>query len=648
MRHSFRQSVVMVALVTLSSLIFPSISHANPKVYLTSCCGDGATVSILDAMMLMEMGSIPAGTGTTAIAIGPDSMTGYIGLSPAGQGGVVEVVDAMMGTVMMSFPAGNGAAAIAISPDGATGYIANKNDGTVTVFDTAMGEVKVNLSVLPGGACLDASVAPDGSKVYVVCQMTPSGKPSHSVLAVIANNQVVKSISLPGTQPFPGNNLLAITPDGTRAYIAGISTPKKTGYAAIDLASERVLHFFALPAISYGLAVHPMFPHVLFSSGDGVLNYVDADTGAVQGTMNLLSSGKGGVVPFMGGMRVAVASVDDDVVGVADNTDGRLASSISAGAMPQRLVVSKDEMLSLVGTTYTTAIHQFDAVTGQWLADFEGGTAPTGLVLSQDGSMAYVVDQGNPGSGAGSGVMALDMMMMGERAWRIPILGAGSVAIRPDGRAIYVASSSGSITTINTHNGALTHTTSLGKILGSPSQIMSPDNKTLYVAYTQADGSNMLAFMNASTNKITSKISLGSGASSAGIFLAMSPNGKTGYVALTSQSEIAVVDLMHQQLLGTINTGSDVHPACIAIHPNGMSAYAVYNNGVLVVDLTSNTVAGTIPVSGAPQNVAFTADGSMAYVSVVKGQVAVIDTAIARVIEQLPAANTMGVAISKQ
>jgi arabinogalactan endo-1,4-beta-galactosidase len=38
----------------------------------------------------------------------------------------------------------------------------------------------------------------------------------------------------------------------------------------------------------------------------------------------------------------------------------------------------------------------------------------------------------------------------------------------------------------------------------------------------------------------------------------------------------------------------------------------------------------------------------MAYVSVVQGQAAVIDTVIDRVIEQLPASNTVGVMVSKQ
>jgi YVTN family beta-propeller protein len=645
MGHNFRQPAVTVTLAILVFLLIPSTSLANPKVYLTSCCGDGATVSTIQSMTLVEMGFMPAGTGTTAVAMGPDSVTGYIGLSPSGQAGVVEVVDTMLGTVTMTFPAGNGAAAIAISPDGSTGYIANKNDGSVTVFDPATGTIKANLTILAGGACLDAGVSPDGSKAYAVCQVTPTGKASQSVLAIIGSNQVLKAIALPGSKPFPGNNLLAITPDGTRAYIAGISTKKQTGFAAVDLTAERVLHFFALPGTSYGLAVHPMMPKVLFSSGDGVLNYIEAATGKIQGSTSLGSSGRGGVAPYMSGMRVAVASVDDAVVAVIDNTDGRLASSISVGAVPQRVVISKDEMTSLVGTLYTTMVHEFDAVTGQWLADFEGGTAPAAVALSPDASMAYVVDQGMPGSGAGSAILAANTSM-GQRQWRIPIPGASSAAIRPDGRSLYVGSSSGSVSVINTHSGARTHTISLGSITGSPSLAPSPDNHSLYAAYTEANGSNVLSVIATSTNKITTTISLGSGASSAGPFLAISADGTRGYVTLMSQSEIAVVDLVHRQLLETVSVGSGLNPACIAIQPKGMNAYVVASTGVLVFDLASNTVAGTIPVVGTPANVAFTTDGSMAYVSVVNGRAAVIDTAIEQVIEQLPASNTLGVTIS--
>ena len=68
MRLASRKSPLLAILLFL---LLPSISLANPKVYLTSCCGQGATVSIVDSMMLMEMSFMSAGSGTTAVAIGP-------------------------------------------------------------------------------------------------------------------------------------------------------------------------------------------------------------------------------------------------------------------------------------------------------------------------------------------------------------------------------------------------------------------------------------------------------------------------------------------------------------------------------------------------------------------------------------------------
>ena len=649
MSNTFRAHYLFAALVSLAFLLLPAASQAGQKVYLTSCCGNGgATVSVLDAMMDMEMGFIPAQKGTTAIAMAPDNMTAFIGLSANGSN-QVEAVDVMMGTVMMTFPAGNGAAAIAIAPDESAGYIANQNDGSVTIFEPMTGNILGNISVLPGGACLDAAVAPDSSKAYVVCQINPKGKDSQSMLAVISNHQLQHSIALPGTKPFPGNTVLAMSPDGTRAYIAGISTATQTGYAAVNLTKQRVLNFFPLPDMSYGLAVDPMYPQVLFSSGKGVLHYIDAATGTINGTTSLRSSGKGGLVPYMDGMRIAVASVDDDLVAVIDNTDGQLTAQIPTGAAPRRLVVSDDMMTSLAGTTYTTLVHIFDAKTGSWISDFEGGSAPGGVLFSPDGTRAYVVDQGRAeDSGKGSGLSTIDLTMMNERLWKTAIPGASNAVISPDGKAIYVGTSKGSVAAVNPQRGSVRYKVALGSIAGYPGLAVSPDNQKVYASYTLKSGGSALAVIDPATRKITNTISLDSGSSSASPFVALSPDGTRAYVTLSEQNEVAVVDLTKQQLLAMANLGANVNPICIAIHPAGMTAYVVANTGIVVLDLRTNTASGTIPISGSPMNVAFTADGKMAYASVMNGAAAVIDTAIQRVIQQLPVQNTLGVAISAQ
>ena len=238
--------------------------------------------------------------------------------------------------------------------------------------------------------------------------------------------------------------------------------------------------------------------------------------------------------------------------------------------------------------------------------------------------------------------MAIDNMMM-MRMWTMTIPGASSAVVRPDGKTLYVASSSGSISIIKTSNAQLMHTISLGKTNGSPMLLLSSDGSKLYAVYTQANGGNVLSILSTATRKITQTISLGGAASAA--FIALSPNGKVGYVALTSQSQIAMVDLVGNKMLGTASLGTGVDPTGIAVHPNGMTAYLPSSNGVVVFDLVSNTVAGTIAVSGIPQKVGFTADGSMAFVSVKQGQAAVIDTAIDSVIQRLAVTNTVGLTI---
>lgn len=641
MTHIFRKSWGSIAFLCV--LFAASLSFGTDTVYLTTCCGQGATVSSIDAMMLMEMGNIPAQSGTTAVTMSPDNMTAFVGLSTS-SGSMVQAVDVMMGMVMMTFPAGNGPAAIAITPDGTTGYIANQNDGTVTVFNPSTGAVAENIPVVSGGACLDIGVSPDSTKAYVVCQVNQKGNWMH-VLGVIGNNQLLNVIQLPGTQAFPGNNLFAISPDGTSGYVAGLTKGKHFGFAKIDLSAQRLLKFVRLPSMSYGLAVHPMYPNVLFSSGNGVLNYVDANTGQINGTANLRSSGKGGVVPYMGGMRVAVASVDDDLVAVVDDTDGQLTASIPVGARPERVVVSDDEMTSLSGNTYTTVIHEFNASTGTWIADIEGGTAPMGMAFIPNSSMAMIVDQGI--SGSGSGVNLFDTSM-NERIWQVSIPGASNEVMRPDGRVDYVGSTNGNIYAINTKFGSQAGKIALGSILAYPGLAASPDSKTLYATYSQANTGTSLAVISTATKKITNTILLSSTTANSSPFIATSSDGTMAYVVLAGANSIAVVDLTQMQIAATINLGSSVMPSCLALQPNAKSAYVVANTGIVVVDLRANTVAGTIPISGTPQNVSFTSDGSMAYVSVMNGEAVVIDTAIQRIVQSLPVSNTIGVAIAGQ
>jgi DNA-binding beta-propeller fold protein YncE len=254
-----------------------------------------------------------------------------------------------------------------------------------------------------------------------------------------------------------------------------------------------------------------------------------------------------------------------------------------------------------------------------------------------------VVDQGIQGTGKGSGVMVMDTMM-NMRMYGIPVAGASNGAMRPDMKTVYVGTVNGSISVIDTSAGYVTGQIALGSS-AAPALAVSADSKTLYAGYLASGGGSALAVIDTSTGNVTNTIALGSGTLSAAPVVTLSPDGARAYAALTADSAIAIVDLTKQQLVGTVNVGSSVFPACVGIHPAGKTAYVPSNTGVVILDLNSNIVEGTIPISGVPQNVAFNSDGSMAFVSVMNGNAVVIDTAIQKVIQQLSATNTLGVAI---
>jgi YVTN family beta-propeller protein len=627
-----------------SLLCVPVASHAGTQVYLTSCCGSGATVSIIDGMMFMEDGFVPAAGGTTAIAISPDGMTGYIAIPAAYGNGTVKVVDLMMHMVENTFPAGNGPAAIAITPDGATGYIANSKDGSVTVFTTATGAVTATLPVVPGGTCRDASAAPDGSKIYVVCQATTDGVNYQNSLAVIGTGGqgVLQMITLPGTLAFPSNNLLSLTSDGKHGYVGGLATSSQAGYASVDLTSGKA-SLIPLAGTSYGLIVDLLDSTTLLSVRDSVMDVIHAANGQLMTSIPLYASGKGGIAPLMGGMRTAVGDVDEDMISVIDDTDGHSIATVQAAAAPARVVVSSDEMTTVVGGSASTLVSILDAVTGKPLGSFEAGTYPGATAMSPDGSTLYVVDLGVPGSGSGAGLMAVNAGTLQRDSW-LPIAGASGMALSADGSTGYVGSTSGTVSVVSTSSLAVSQTISLGAIAGEPSLAITPDGATLGIAYTQSSGQNVLSLISTASGMISQTILLGSDAATLTPALAIAGDGKTAYVALTHQGQVAKVDLTQGKLIKTVSTG--INPYGLAIRPNGKSAYLVSKQGVGVLDLTTGAMTKTIAVTGLPGNVAFTPDGTKAYVAIQNGAAVVISTTSQKVIKQLAVSNTAGVMIA--
>ena len=237
----------------------------------------------------------------------------------------------------------------------------------------------------------------------------------------------------------------------------------------------------------------------------------------------------------------------------------------------------------------------------------------------------------------------------------VNIKGALGVAISPDGKYAYVANSvtgpneeTNSISVINIATNEVTKTIALG---GSPTSVTIASNgEYVYVAEEDTinnEGVGVVSVINTSMDVVTARIIV----ASSPIAVAIVPNRDYAYVVSSgnaanilgnvSNGTVSVINMINNTVALTINV--DVAPQNIAITPNGEYAY-VTNNGndsVSVINTTTNSVMATIVGLESPYGVTVTPDGEYAYVTEQDydnraGSVSVISTATNAITTTIP------------
>ncbi|WP_245813674.1 RICIN domain-containing protein [Rhodococcus marinonascens] len=131
--------------------------------------------------------------------------------------GIAGIGAAVADTVTDTVPVGRFPEAVAITPDGSRAYTPNNNDDTVSVIDT--GTDMVTATVPVGSFPIGVAITPDGSLGYVT-------NSSDSTVSVIdtGTNTVIETVPIgdgpSGDTTSEGPIGLAITPDGSRAYVS--------------------------------------------------------------------------------------------------------------------------------------------------------------------------------------------------------------------------------------------------------------------------------------------------------------------------------------------------------------------------------------------------------------------------------------------
>ena len=155
---------------------------------------------------------------------------------------------------------------------------------------------------------------------------------------------------------------------------------------------------------------------------------------------------------------------------------------------------------------------------------------------------------------------------------------------------------------------------------GANAIAITPDGKTAYVvagavaAGTCGQGtpSDTVTPIRTATGKALKAIKVGKDPD----VIAITPNGKTAYVANTGSETVTPIRTATGKALKAIKVGNG--PTQIAITPNGKTAYVITSSGVVPINTATNKAGKAIKAGSGPGAIAITPDGKTAYVASVR------------------------------
>ena len=213
---------------------------------------------------------------------------------------------------------------------------------------------------------------------------------------------------------------------------------------------------------------------------------------------------------------------------------------------------------------------------------------------------------------------------------------AVGVILNPSGTEAYSVNQTDTFSVIDTSTNTVTATLNLS---GTPSSLsISPDGSTVYVSYfTRTAGG--IEEIDTATDTVVSNIALNFLAVSA----LLSPSGTTMYVGDETHFAVDVVNLASGSVIASIPTGGFNLPESLAVSPDGSTLYSEnYNvsggsSTVDVINAENDTVTASLAGLGDDGQIAFTPDGSRIYiVQSIADSITVLDAATDTVADVIP------------
>ena len=329
---------------TWISQVVPSVSSpgASSPVYVANSGSN--SVSVINTAT-NTAATIPGvnqpGAGPSGIAVTPDGSRVYVSNyhssgTNAGTPGSVSVINTTTNSVE-AIPVGFLTDGVAITPDGTRAYVSNEcassacslgSPGSVSVINTATNTVETTIPV--GSSPFGIAVTPDGTRVYVANECGSPGTCSSGSISVIStvSNTVTATIPL-SLQPFG----IAITPDGARAYVTYYNSGS---VSVINLVTNTVSAPLPVGSQPAGVAITPDGTRAYVANfGSNSVYVINTATNTVVAPPIPVGSHPVGVATTADGTRAYVANWGSGTVSVVDTASNTVVNTIQVGSAPQ-------------------------------------------------------------------------------------------------------------------------------------------------------------------------------------------------------------------------------------------------------------------------------------------------------------------------
>jgi len=276
-------------------------------------------------------------------------------------------------------------------------YVGNFGSDSVSVLDTSSNTVvaTVKVGVQPFGV----AITPDGTRVYVAnC--------GGDVFVIATSNNAVLAKVVVGGCPTG----VAITPDGSHVYV---TKDNANAVAVIATSSNTVVATIAVGPAPGGVAITPDGKHAYVTNvgtGTGPVSVIDTSSNSVVTTVNLGNVGPVGVAITPDGTRAYVLDGlgSLSIISTASNTVTGTVSLAGNDISPFGLAITPDGTRAYVTRFAANSVAVIDLSSNAVTAMVAMPGFPNGLTITPDGTRVYVaISPDASGLGTGS-VVVLD------------------------------------------------------------------------------------------------------------------------------------------------------------------------------------------------------------------------------------------------